>query len=264
MTRAATTSAGRRASNNNNANDANSVASAALAEAIAHEQSIADEATAIWSKDEWADSDMNRWLYAELRPLLRRQIPKGFIEHVGKVEGKPYESTGVKSVQVQMDRLDNVLGADAWGYEATYSEGGKLCHVRAWIGAKDAPLIERDSYGGVARGSSLGNVYKGSFTNAAKLAFARLGPGWEVYVGAADFDPDTDKDAAEAQAKEKAGESEQTRKLPPEKIATLAEAIDKAGLSEHLGTKLRGFGISSLDDATVEQGISLWEWAQGG
>ncbi len=234
----------------------------ALAEAIQYEQRIADEASALWDSEGWAFSGkLDRAKLAELRALLRRPIPRGFIEHVGVVTGKPYESSGIRSVQVQMDRLDNVLGPDGWGYQAKFSEDGKLCHVRAWVGYQAQPLYERDSYGGVKQGSSLGNVYKGSFTNAAKLAFARLGPGWEVYVGAADFDPDTDKAAAEAQA----GAGEPTkRKLPEEKVAPLAAAVEKAGLSEHLDTKLRGFGAKKLEDLTVEQAVSLYEWTQGG
>lgn len=232
-----------------------------IAEAIAHEEAIREEADAIWTKEEWADhGDLNPWLFRELRPLLRKPIPAGFIEHVGEVTGKPYESTGVKSVQIQMDRLDNVLGPMNWGYEATHTEDGKRCHVVAWIGKKADPLFERDSWGGVNRGSTEGNIWKGSFTNAAKLAFARLGPGWEVYVGAADFDPDTDKDAAKVQTEAPA---DPTRKLPAEKVAKLEEAVTAAGLTDHLPMKLRSFGVESLSDLTVEQGISVYEWCQG-
>ena len=232
-----------------------------LAAAIAYEQAIAEEAAAIWAKDENADREIDRWLYADLRPLLRKPIPSGFIEHVGEVTGKPYASSGVKSVQVQMDRLDNVLGPMHWGYEATYTEEGKLCHVRAWIGPKGEPLIERDSYGGVKQGSSLGNVYKGSFTNAAKLALARLGPAWEVYVGAADFDPDTDKAAAQEQAK--AGDEAPVRKLTEEQAEKAAQAIKDAGITdEALGHKLRSFGVKALTDLTYEQGFALKTWIE--
>lgn len=231
-----------------------------LQEAIAHEEQIREEAEAIWAKDEWADnSDLNPWLFRELRPLLRKPIPPGFIEHVGKVEGKPYESTGVRSVQVQMDRLDNVLGPHNWGYRPEHTENGKRCHVIAWVGSEKDPMFVRGSWGGVNRGSSEGNIWKGSFTNAAKLAFARLGPGWEVYVGAADFDPDTDEDAATAQDAP-AATPDPSRKLPAEKVAKLDEAVTAAGLKDHLPMKLRSFGVESLADLTVEQGITVYEW----
>lgn len=232
-----------------------------LAEAIAYEQAIADEANAIWDRDEHAELlQIDCRLLRELRPLLRRQIPHGFIEHVGEVTGKPYESTGVRSVQVQMDRLDNVLGPENWGYEATYSNDGKRCYVRAWVGTKDAPLYTRDSWGGVNRGSTEGNIWKGSFTNAAKLALARLGPAWEVYVGAADFDPDTDKDAAEQQGKSN-GEKAEAKPIGKERGERLEKIVADASLSDHLPAKLRALGIKSLDKATEAQGMAVYEWA---
>jgi hypothetical protein len=239
------------------ANGSNPIGSGAqaLAEAIAHEEAIVQEAAEIRGDG----GSLSAELFMRLRPLLRRPIPRGFIEHVGEVTGKPYESTGVKSVQVQMDRLDNVLGPDGWGYEATYSQEGKLCHVRAWVGSKNAPLFERDSYGGVKQGSSLGNVYKGSFTNAAKLAFARLGPAWEVYVGAADFDPDTDQSAAEAQAATN-GEQAAPRTLTEEECGKVQAAVDAAGLTAALPSKLRAFGVDELSKLTVDQAFKLREW----
>jgi hypothetical protein len=235
-----------------------------LAAAIAYEQAIADEAYTLWSSDEWAeDTGLNPWLYRLLRPMLRRPIPEGFIQRVGPVTGKPYDSTGIRSVQVQMDRLDNVLGPFNWGYEAQYHDDGKRCYVRAWVGKKDQPLFERDSWGGVNQGSTKGNIWKGSFTNAAKLAFARLGPGWEVYVGAADFDPDTDEDAAKAQEQTSEAASPQ-RTLPSEKAQVLQNVVEKAGLTKHLDAKLRSFGAESIEALTVEQAVSLYEWAQSG
>lgn len=235
-----------------------------LAEAIDHEEQIREEAEAVWEKEEWADhDDLNVFLFRELRPLLRKPIPTGFIEHVGEVTGKPYESTGVRSVQVQMDRLDNVLGPSNWGYRADHTDDGKRCHVTAWIGSEKAPLVKRDSWGGVNRGSSEGNIWKGSFTNAAKLAFARLGPGWEVYVGAADFDPDTDEDAAKAQeAQQLPPDLDLARKLKPEQVEGLERAVTAAGLIDHLPMRLRSFGVESLKDLTVEQAMAVYEWAQ--
>lgn len=235
-----------------------------LAEAIAHEEAIRVEADAIWTDDERGGLDeLDSSLFRRLRPLLRKPIPSGFIEHVPPTGGKPYESTGVRSVQVQFDRLDNVLGPENWGYSAAYSEGGKLCHVVAWVGDQESPLFTRESYGGVQAGTGEGNIRKGAFTNAAKLAFARLGPGWEVYVGAADFDPDTDKAAAEQQAKPDDGATEEP-KLTAEQAERLAGEVEKAGLTDHLPSKLRGFGVDKLTDLTTQQAIKVYEWAKGG
>jgi hypothetical protein len=233
----------------------------ALQQAIEYEQQIAYEARLIW-----ADEDAEfATIFPRLRALLRKPIPPAYVQHVGSVTGKPYESTGVKSVQVQMDRLDNVLGPENWGYERTFHDDGKLCEVVAWVGeSREFALFVRDSFGGVDRASTRGNLFKGSFTNAAKPAFARLGPGWEVYVGAADFDPDTDESAAEQQAKtEQAQEKDPNRPLSAPAVEKLRAAIEKAGLSEHLDVKLRGFGVATLEDLTAEQGVAMYEWADG-
>lgn len=177
-----------------------------LAAAIAYEQGIADEAALIREKALFTDQEgvykplggLSPDLFAELYSLLRRPIPPGYIEHVGETTGKPYDSTGVRSVQVQIDRLNNVLTPLWWHFTDEYEQEGKLCKVTVTVDVEGNPR-SFSSYGGMNRGSTVGNLYKGSFTNAAKLAIARLGPGWEVYVGAADFDPDTDKSAANAQ-----------------------------------------------------------------
>jgi hypothetical protein len=251
-----------------------------LAEAIAHEQQVARDADKAWEGWErrmageniqarsalasFPNAEFASFFYSELRPLLRRAIPPGFITSTGVVKGKPYASTGVKSVQVQIDRLDNVLRF-CWGYEREFFDGGKRCEVHAWVGMSKAhPLVLRDGVGGVQQASTMGNLYKGSFTNAAKPCFARLGPGWEVYVGAADFDPDTDESAAEQQAKtEAAQEKDPNRPLSAPAVEKLRAAIEKAGLSEHLDVKLRGFGVATLEDLTAEQGVAMYEWADG-
>jgi hypothetical protein len=48
--------------------------------------------------------------------------------------------------------------------------------------------------------------------------------------------------------------------LPPEKVTSLKQAVDAAGLTDHLPMKLRSFGVESLEDLTVEQGIGVYEW----
>lgn len=172
-----------------------------LAEAIRYEQTIAEMAVEIRAEK----TDLTPALFTELLPLLRKPIPQGFIVKTPKVEGKPYESTGIKSVQVQVDRLDNVLGPQNWSWMTTWEQEGKLAEVtvNVWQGHGEDrnALVTRRAMGGVNRGSTIGNLYKGSETNAAKLAFARLGVGHEVYLGATDFDPDTDADVAAEQGK---------------------------------------------------------------
>lgn len=229
-----------------------------LAEAIAYEDGIATEAAEIRGEE----TELTRARYLDLLPLLRRPIPAGFIVTTGVVTGKPYESTGIKSLQVQIDRLDNVLTPLGWGWSVEYEQDGQLAHARAWIGPdREAPFVVREARGGVNRGSTIGNLYKGSETNAAKLALARLGPGHEVYLGAADFDPDVDPDAANEQAKG-GGEDAAPRKLPAEKVETLKATITEAGLDAFLEMKLRSFGVANLEDLNVDQGIAIWEWVQ--
>jgi len=149
-------------------------------------------------------------LFLELWPLLCEPIPDAFIKSVPPTKGKPYHSTGVRSVQVQIDRMNNVLTPLWWWWEDEYHLEGKLCIVTVFVGDRnegnrcfsDSPrngvLLSRRSHGGVQQGSSVGNIYKGSFTNAAKPAIARVGPGREIYVGVSDLDPDVSSEAADA------------------------------------------------------------------
>lgn len=240
-----------------------------LIEAIAYEEQIAEDAAEIRGDAK----ELTPELFMELRPLLRKPIPSAFIVTTGKVEGKPYPSTGVKSLQVLTDRMDNVLTPFWWRYDVEYvgPEGidargvpnaGRLAEVTVYVGSDhDKPLIVKRSRGGVNQASTIGNLFKGSETNAAKRAFAAIGPAWEVYVGAADFDPDVDPDAAKAQAKT-GGEEAAPRKLPAEKVETLQKAITEAGLDPFLEMKLRSFGAAAISDLTVEQGVAIWEWVQ--
>lgn len=141
-------------------------------------------------------------LFVKLLPLLREPIPAGFIQTLGVVKGKPYESTGIRSVQVQIDRMDNVLTPMWWRETVDYEQDGKLAKVTVEVGMPDTPLFSRSSHGGVNQASTTGNLYKGSYTNAAKVAFARVGPGHEVYVGMVDLDPDVHEPSAQQQARE--------------------------------------------------------------
>lgn len=179
-----------------------------LAAAMQSEEAIAAEAAEIRGES----GELTAELFNRLWPLLRRPIPAAFIQTVGKVSGKPYESTGIRSVQVQIDRMNNVLGPLNWNYSDEYEQDGKLAKVTVRVLFGDEE-ITRSARGGVNQGSTLGNIYKGSFTNAAKLAFARLGPGHEVYLGAADLDPDTDAAAADQGASQAPQVTEAGRKL---------------------------------------------------
>ena len=157
-------------------------------------------------------------LLDKLRPLLEEPIPPAFIETIGTTKGKPYESTGVRSVQVQIDRLNRVLGLSNWRDNYSYEDDGRLCHVIiSVLGAPNEEgnrevLCQRSSYGGVDHGSTRGNIHKGSYTNAAKLAIARLGPGHEIYCGVPDMDPDVSKDLA-------SGAPPKAEKKEPDKVA---------------------------------------------
>lgn len=191
-----------------------------IAEAIAYEEAIAAEATEI--RD--GATELTPELFLRLWPLLKRPIPGGFIQTVGAVKGKPYESTGIRSVQVQIDRMNNVLTPLWWSDDVTYEEGGKLAQVTVTVHGQSGPLVTVYARGGVQQASTLGNLYKGSYTNAAKLAFARLGPGHEVYLGAADLDPDTNAEAA----KQSPGVNpEGFDGLPRERVETLGTTIRK-------------------------------------
>jgi hypothetical protein len=170
-----------------------------MPEALTAEAEIAEQAAFV--REEHGGPGIDRALFMKLWPLLCKPIQPAFIQTVGPTKGKPYPSTGIRSVQVQIDRMNNVLTPACWWYEDEYELEGKLCTVKVCVGMRGGfmalgPIVSRSSKGGVQQGSTIGNIYKGSFTNAAKLAFARLGPGHEVYVGATDLDPDVSSEMA--------------------------------------------------------------------
>lgn len=173
-----------------------------ISQASAYEDQIREEARAVWADDGDGSPDMTRALFLKLEPLLRRPLHPGHIMHTTAGKGKPYASDGARSVQVLIDRMNNVLTPLWWADRVEYHEGGKLAEVTVTVINVQAEVIARgSSWGGVTQGSTLGNVYKGSYTNAAKLAFARVGPGHEVYVGAIDLDPDVNEDVAKEQSR---------------------------------------------------------------
>ena len=224
-----------------------------LTDAIATEATLADEAAQIRGDQ----AGMTHELFAKLYDLLTRPIPAGFIETIGQVTGKPYDSTGIKSVQVQVDRMNNVLGPTAWTDDAVYHQDGKLCEVTIRVITLTGDTIaKRSSWGGVDRGSGLGNLYKGSYTNAAKLAFARLGVGHEVYVGATDHDPDTNPDAAKAQA----GAPSVETTLSTDQSERVRKTLTDAGIrGDELALMLAACGVETVEALTAAKALKLRE-----
>lgn len=234
-------------------------ASATLEAAILEEQRIADEATLLREDT----VGITPALFLKLRPLLRKPFHEGFIKTIGIVTGKPYASTGIKSVQVQHDRMNNVLTEIGWDEIVEYHADGKLAHVIVRVLDIDGNvLVSRESWGGVDRGSTQGNLRKGSYTNAAKIAFARLGPGHEVYIGATGFDPDVDEDAAKEQAKRTtpAGQRAEAVVLSEEQQMKVSVAMDDAGLTDNdKNLWLAAVGAESFSKLTVEMAYKLRE-----
>ncbi len=227
-----------------------------LAEAIRVEEAIAAEAAEVRREA----SELTPVLFGMLRPLLRRPIPAGFIVSTGNLPGKPYSSTGIKSVQTLIDRMDAVLTPLWWSDEAFHYEDGKLCRVIVTVGNPGQPFFSRESYGGVDRASTIGNLWKSSYTNAAKLAIARVGPGHEVYLGATDLDPDVSEDAAKAQATAEAPPAVKT--ITAEDAAKLRDLFDQSGLEPNdLKLKLGSMGVSAK---SVNQGFASMTPAQAG
>lgn len=244
-----------------------------LAEAIAAEEQIAGEA----AECRGGAQELTAELFGRLWPLLRRPIPAGFIKTTGVVKGKPYPSTGIKSMQVQVDRLDNVLTPLWWGWETVWDQEGHVATVRAWVGQRDRVLYERVARGGVEQASTLGNRLKGSETNAAKLCFARLGPGHEIYVGATDLDPDVSEDAAAAQAapagRRTAGAGD--ARITKTRAGALYKAAGRAGVLEKLqlaASHAHGDDVgdcsteakaaTALVKLTVDQANAVAEWIE--
>lgn len=231
---------------------------AKLDDAMASERALGDRATCLRGETHELTPD----LFLKLWPLLREKIPDGFIRSLGKMEGKPYASIGVSAVQVQVTRMDNVLTPLWWWDEVEYHKDGKLAHVRVHVGdaASRTPLYSREAWGGVNRGSTEGNLYKGSYTNAAKVAFARVGPGHEVYMGATDFDPDTDEEAAKEQGKSQRASSASAgpRLLTDDERERVGKAIEDLGLGEKsVGLLLGSIGVEDVASMTTADAFEL-------
>jgi hypothetical protein len=240
-----------------------------LAAAAEYETAIAAEADAIWEAH-GDDAPLTPGLFRKLRVLLRRPVHEGFISEVSAGKGKPYPSKGIRSIQVQIDRLDNVLHEGNWGWRTDYlDDNGTLAEVTAWVGPEDAPLFVRRARGGVDRGSTAGNTHKGTETNAGKPCLARLGVGHEVYLGLTDLDPDVSEEAAEVQ-----GNVAPVAQMAADSVGVLrdhyeavkAEAGDEAEFVKRAKLKLGSLGVSAgslgraLAAMTPAQGADFDAW----
>jgi len=181
-------------------------------------QELRTQADRILSGDgegaEW-DGILTKPQLRKLYPLLSEPVPQHYVEFTPKTEGKPYDSTGLRSVQVQIDRLNDVVGPSCWRSLIHYTQNGQVARAHVVLGndlehagldgngelllARTAPsglikgpradvVAHVEGYGGHKRGSAPGDIYKGSETNALKRIIARLGPGREVYTLDADDD----------------------------------------------------------------------------
>lgn len=195
------------------------------ADYVPPEPSLRDQADAI-RKEHGYDGDeggIGLPMLQALEPLLAYPLDPRYIERTEPTKGKPYASTGVRSVQVQVDRMNEVLGAAHWRVLYRYEQAGQLCKAVVVVGndlqyarlddrgdlvpftladrADQGPdgtvmsmtfkaeiLAIREGWGGHSRGSAPADVFKGSETNALKRVLARLGPGADVYR--LDFDDD--------------------------------------------------------------------------
>lgn len=232
----------------------------------------ADRAQAILDAADY-DGVLTAQTLRKLRPLLREAINPRYIVTTGPAEkGKPMTTTGIVSVQVQIERLMEVLGGAHYRTLAHWMPDGVRCHVHVVIGndlqwctldgedgkmqpytllqgtvaaaagilagVKEAEVIEHaHGWGGHARGSAPGDIWKGSYTNAAKLAIARVGPGGHVYL----LDFEDDPHAPEARGVNKGGRGNQPAQqqrteatAPAEGAPPMTDEQHEAAIAEYL------------------------------
>lgn len=257
------------------------VATEAISHAQAYEADIAQEAEALRGDA----AGLSEVLLNDLLPLLCKPIHEGHLVTISSGEGKPYPSTGIRSVQLQINRMDAVLRPWWWHETITYHQEGRVCEVTvAILDSMNDEIFSRSAWGGIDRGNTKGNLYKGSYTNAAKLAFARIGIGAEVYAGLADFDPDVSEAAREEQTKRdtNTGTTLISADRAGELRSKIAAKLDEFEASDEKGRKewgndlkrmLGAMGITGtkaintnlLMTLTPEQAAQLDQWLlQGG
>lgn len=164
------------------------------------------------------NGEMTHEILRLLEPLLYEPTPPRYIKHTpkknkaqGRNEGLPFDTTGLRSMQIQVDRFNDILGLGHWRYLLHYERDGSICKCVIIIG-NDLQWARLDENGGLVpytvigneveyayilsdnsgwgghRAQDGGNTYKGAETNAFKRCAAHFGPGADVYR--IDYDPD--------------------------------------------------------------------------
>ena len=165
-----------------------------------HFQDIRNGANAIraaYSDGDIYDGRLTLPMMVELEALLEQPTPAQYVKHIGPTDGKPYPSTGLSSNQYQLSMMNAVLGGPHWRALTHYENDGKLCKVVVIVGnqltkakltadgdldAGEAEVLAvREGWGAVKRGSTDGDLLKGSYTNAIKRVLAEYGAAADVY-----------------------------------------------------------------------------------
>ncbi|MCA1700182.1 MAG: hypothetical protein LC790_15270, partial [Actinobacteria bacterium] len=167
---------------------------------IDHFQDIRNGAKAIragYSDGGLYDGRLTLAMMVELEALLEQPTPTQYVKHIGPTDGKPYPSTGLSSIQYQLSMMNAVLGGPHWRALTHYENDGKLCKVVVIVGndltkakltadgdldpGEAEVLCAREGWGAVKRGSTDGDLLKGSYTNAIKRVLAEYGAAADVY-----------------------------------------------------------------------------------
>lgn len=180
-------------------------------EAQEHEHAIRVEAEAIRLEGDY-EGRLTPGMFARLESLLSRPTPAVYVEHTpveykedGKPKGLPFATTGIKSIQFQIDRMNAVLGLMGWRSLLHYTQGGVLVKAVVVVGndlhlcslAKDTGELEwwkevggemklatiittREGWGGFQM-RTIGDTHKAGETNTLKRVLARMGPGNDVF-----------------------------------------------------------------------------------
>lgn len=101
--------------------------------------------------------------------------------------GFPLTSINAQSIK---DRLNTVIGWDAWAQECEFTQGdlGVLAHSKLYIIGRDRP-VESEGYSdfnikdGQFKPNAVGDAYKSARTDALSKAASCIGIGNEVFMG---------------------------------------------------------------------------------
>lgn len=177
------------------------------------------EAEAIKSEKDYKGT-LTSAMFTALQTLLYKPTDPAYIQHSkakseGNPTGLPYATTGVRSMQYQFDRFNDVLGAQHWRTLLHFDKDGTVCKCVGLVGndlqwarlddtgrlipftvlpgertqVETADIIAQVEGWGGHKGPTTGLSYKGSETNATKRCLAKLGPAADMYR--VDYDLDT-------------------------------------------------------------------------